>query len=252
MSGRIMSHVKAAWELMRAGKAEAGIDRLKRAHARDRSASNVMQLGEAFLWVKDYRAARRHFLTAIAKQAIVADCYFAMAGAASWCLRERETAVNHWHEGLRCGYTDAAGGITLPLLLFFASVVSAELFAETKAREELARRLRRHWARNWPGPLAEFVLGQTDLEAMEARYDRVTKADEFLSRWQTRFYVGVLKYARGDTPQYLELMRATAKTTNEDFDPKNDQYLGKLQHAEFFIARYESRRRTQKGKRSRG
>lgn len=246
MSGRIMSHIKAAWELIRAGDSDAGIERLRRAYARDRSASNVMALGEAYLWLKDYRAARGHFLAAIDQQFIIADCYYGMAGTASWCLRDREKAVLQWREGLKCGYTDAAGGITLPLLLFFASAANPGLVAGEEVRQELDRRLRRHWARNWPAPLGQFVLGRIDHEEAFRGYPRYPQQPEAhlqLARWQINFYVAVLENAKGNKARYRELMRAAAETTVEDFDPKNELYLGKVHYPEFFLARYEARSR---------
>lgn len=243
---------KRAWNLMRAGQTEEAIRLLEGAYARDKNHSRVMELGVAYLWTANYRAARRHFRTAIAEQPIVADMFHAMAGTASWCLRDHENAVTQWRNGLSCGYTDAGGGITLPLLLFFASVVSTDLLSQEESRELLSRRLRSSYAGNWPGPLAEFVLGRIDDAEAIRRYPRQDESDEIISRWRTSFYAGVLKFDKGNAMRYKEVMRLTAAVADDDFDSKSDHFLRKLRHNEFYIARHESRVRRREWKGSEG
>lgn len=234
---------KRAWKLMCSGRTDEAIGLFEGAYARDKNHSSVMELGAAYLWTSDYRAARRHFCTAIAEQPIVADIFHAMAGTASWCLRDYENAVTQWRNGLACGYTDAGGGITLPLLLFFASVVRTDSLSQKESRELLSRRLRSSYAGNWPGPLAEFVLGRIgDAEAI-SKYPRQDASDDIISRWRTNFYAAVLSFERGDVARYKEVMRLTAVVAHDDLDSRSVPFLRKLRHNEFYIARHESRTR---------
>ncbi len=224
---------------MRAGATDEAMRHLKDAYAREPSASEMMELGVAYLWIEDYRAASHHFLTAIQEQPVVGDTFYAMAGAAAWCMRKPREAIARWTDGLSCAYTDWAGGVTLPLLLFFASVVRNGVFSQREAKEILSRRLSSPLAETWPAGLAEFVLGRINLIEARRKYECLSEGDEPVCEWWTQFYVGVLAFGHGNLPQYVERMRATAETCDDDFDSSKGQFLGKLWHAEFFIARYE-------------
>lgn len=226
---------------MRTGATDAAIRCLQDAYSRNPSPSEMMELGVAYLWLEDYRAASCHFITALKEQAVIGDLFYAMAGTSFWCLGEQRKAVSSWVDGLSSGYTDAAGGVTLPLLLFYASIVEKRVFAESEARRLLLARVAKPLVANWPGALAEFVLGKINLEETERRYYRLSDSDELMCRWQTFFYVGIIELARGNAAGFTELMRATASTSRNDFDSKKSQFLRKLWHAEFFLARYEAK-----------
>lgn len=224
---------------MHAGATDEALRYLEDAYARDPSASEMMELGVAYLWVGSYGAASDHFITAVKEQPVVGDAFYAMAGAAAWCLGNPREAIARWTNGLSCGYTDWAGGVTLPLLLFFASVVRSGVFSQREAKEILSRRLSSPLAETWPAGLAEFVLGRINLLEVRRKYECLSEGDELVCEWWTQFYVGVLAFAHGNLPQYVERMQAAAKTCDDDFDSSKGQFLGKLWHAEFFIARYE-------------
>ena len=57
----------------------------------------------------------------------------------------------------------------LPLLLYFASIKTADAGLEKKAVRELKKTLRSKRAVNWPGPLGEFVLDRLEESGMLAR-----------------------------------------------------------------------------------
>ena len=50
------------------------------------------------------------------------DSDFIFCGVAHWLAREPESAIKVWKAGLSAKYTDAAGGVEIPMLLLFAAV----------------------------------------------------------------------------------------------------------------------------------
>jgi hypothetical protein len=83
-----------------------------------------------------------------------------MIGVTLWWLRRSDEAIATWRLGLNAGYTDAAGGVILPSLLFFASIRTDDSALRKDARVLLRKRWRTKQARsNWPGPIAALLLG---------------------------------------------------------------------------------------------
>jgi hypothetical protein len=229
------------WQLLQAGYDAEAIRRLREAYERDvTSASHIMTLGVAYLWVQDYLAAWKHFDSANQRRPKHAP-FFGMAGAARWCLDDPEASVREWRAGLKSGYADGAGGVDLPLLLFFASVVKPELFDHREAENLLANRMENPLIHNWPGPLAEFVSGRIDVETLRRRCIGVDDDSTFICMWRADFYIGVLQRVSGNAEHFQDMMRKTATTSPDDFDlAKRRRYLRKLWHPEFFIARHRA------------
>jgi hypothetical protein len=229
------------WELLRSGRQEQALSQLRDAYSRNPDASHAMELGVALLWAEEYRPAWDHFYELAVNYPRRHDIFFAMAGTAKWCVDGPNEAARTWHDGLNCAYTDAAGGLTIPLLLFFASHRNPESYRRADATQQLSDRVESSWARNWPGPLAEFLLGRIDDAEFQSKCVGIDEDDTALRLWQARFYVGVLEYARANEGEFTESMRRTALLSNADFDPASRQFLVKLWHPEFFLARFEAR-----------
>src|SRR5437762_3517497 len=91
------------------------------------------------------------------------DAYPILLGIIRWWQERPGDAVDWWREAHLAAFTDAAGGVTAPAMLFFA----ASRLGETKLRQEAVAGLRQRWspeiARVWPGPIAGFLLGEMDL-----------------------------------------------------------------------------------------
>ena len=200
-----------------------------------------MELGVAYLWVQDYQAAWEHFDSANQRYPKHADVFYGMAGAAKWCSNDPQESVRQSAAGLECQYADAAGGVRLPLLLFFASVVRPQVFDRTEAETLLAiLREGSLRARNSPGALAGLVLGGIDAGDFRDRCVGRNESDTLLRRWLTDFYVGVVEHERGSLGAFKEAMKKTATTVDDDFEVNKGHYLRKLWHPEFFIARHEA------------
>jgi len=226
---------KKAWDLIREGSPEDGIDWME---ARGQATlSHVMELGVAYLWLRNYSAAWSHFRSAIGRYPAGVAPLYEMAGVASWCLNEHADAVAQWQSGLDCGYADGAGGVKLPMLLFSTSILSPEALPYNEAAEILRCRTESRRITNWPGPIVNYLLG---MSAEDLRRECIHNSEEVtrINRWQTGFYIGVMRKKEGDLPGFEKGIRDTSTVSNEDFDINRRDYLTKLWNGELFIARH--------------
>ena len=152
--------MKNPWDVLRAGDIAGGLAMMRLEFAREPDGSRTMELGVALLWLGMYDVAYEHFENANRSRPKHISDFYAMAGVAKWCMDEVSQAVAQWQAGTEAAYADAAGGVTLPLLLFAASVLRAEVDAWSMAERLLAKRAAEPRAENWPGPLAKYVLHQ--------------------------------------------------------------------------------------------
>lgn len=228
------------WESLRNRDPEGSLQELRDAYAREKTPSSVMELGVAYLWVRRFQAAWEHYDAANRNEPKYAAAYYAMAGTAKWCLNEAHESVEQWSAGLDCAYADAAGGVELPLLLFFASVMRPDHIDRAEAEDLVARRANEPRASNWPGPVAQFMSGTIDLNDLRRACSVRNEVDAIGRHWLTGFYLGVLARRNGDIGAWSVAMRQASETTDDDFNIEKRVFLSKLWNPEFFLARYES------------
>src|SRR5215467_9581744 len=99
-----------AWDLIRSGEIQTGLDWMRRDFEAEPDASRTMELGIAYLWVRDYRAAWEHFDQANRRRPGEMSAYYDMAGTAQWSLGQPQRAVSEWLQSAKCEYVDVAGG----------------------------------------------------------------------------------------------------------------------------------------------
>jgi hypothetical protein len=223
------------WDMLRGGKIEQGLTLLRQSYEREPLASEIMELGVAYLWVKQYEQAFKHFQHEIKTYTHTMDAFFGMAGAAKWCLNDPAEAVSQWLSGLDVQYADAAGGIQNPLLLFTASILRPEIYSRKEAEGLLRERVADRRAENWPGPLAMYLLDASYLPELERIIGGDAEAPHL--RWTLVFYQGILARVRGDGSQFVQSMRETADISR---CPDEDEFLSRMWREEFFIARHEA------------
>ena len=67
------------WTSLRQKDVEPGLGLIRRNYEHDPTPSHIMELGVAFLWLADYKAAAEHFEQAIKKDRFTSSIYFGMA-----------------------------------------------------------------------------------------------------------------------------------------------------------------------------
>jgi tetratricopeptide (TPR) repeat protein len=227
-----------AWDILRLGDAEAAIRTFQEHFARQVTGSSIMELGIAYLWIRDYRSAWEHFNRVNQARPLYGDGFYAMAGVAKWCLNERDIAIAQWRDAVRCEFSDPSS-VGSSLLLFFASVMEPTLITRAEAEKVMAQRLTLPQASLWPGPLARYILGDIDTNQLEDAYASKHHDETWNRRWFADFYRGVLSYAAGNIQSYKEMMLRTADTSRPEWEDKRF-FFSALWTEEFFLARHES------------
>lgn len=155
--------------------------------------SNYYSLGAVLMWSGDYRSALAHFdeqiRTALPRN-MPGDSTFGMAGAAAWCLGDKKLAVKYWRDGTAAKYAVGGANTRTELLLYAASVLSPSTFTVESAEQLLVKKAA-HWCvRNWPGPIAQYILGTAfEPEVRLKTPDREGDAAEPNPKsWQLDFY----------------------------------------------------------------
>jgi hypothetical protein len=143
---------------------------------------------------------------------------YASAGIARWLLDETDEAVKLWVEGLDCDYRDEAGGMELPLLLFYAAVRRPKAFRKSEAKKLIKEALKSSWATNWPGPLGRLVLKEID----ESQTRELAKFDHPFVESQNvnelEFYCGVLALEAGDETEFDRRMQVCYETPGAEIN----------------------------------
>ena len=230
------------WTLLRAGNAEqeAGLSIIQQSYAAQPHPSHAMELGVALLWLGRYTQAWEHFCSRIRIDPHSGDNDFGMAGVAKWCLGEPKDAVTEWRAGLKAKYARASGlGVRMPLLLFFASVIEPEAFDGDLAKELLAEKTKDLRIRNWPGPIAKFVLGQIDESELQ-KHCRGTNDEETRDRqWLVEFYRSLIGLKQGTIPAFKNSMRKLTDVNQSEWQDET-VLLSRIWNEEYFLARHEA------------
>ena len=231
------------YDLLAAGKAKSAIRIFKHDFDDEPAAGEAMSLGLAYLWTADYPSAWEHFTLAHQIATPDNDSFYSMAGIAKWCLNETKAAIKEWEAGLKCGYTDGAGGVTLPLCLYFASVMRPKAFSRQDAEQLLLKKTKRGWIRNWPGPIAQFVVGLIDECKLRSACAAENPDWTNVRQWQASFHIAVVKRAHGKRVEFKKDMQKIADLSSSEYATNRDDFLEKLGHEEFYLARHEARKK---------
>ena len=89
------------------------------------------------------------------------DSDFISCGIAHWALGKKEEAITCWRQSQKSKYTDAAGGIEVKVILYFASIKEDLKQLKNEMIKDIRKLIRPKVAvLNWPGPIGNYVLGE--------------------------------------------------------------------------------------------
>jgi tetratricopeptide (TPR) repeat protein len=140
------------------------------------------------------------------------DSDFIFLGVAHWSKGQRDLAVKAWKSGLHTQYADAAGGVEVPLLLLFAAAITQDKILEKEALSLLKKASKSKRMINWPGPLADYMLGKISEETLRSLVD----AQPILFEKQTcqaDFFVAISRFLSGDKKAFQDGLTACAKSS---------------------------------------
>jgi hypothetical protein len=228
------------WDLLRHDQTDAAIRRLRENYRQEASTSRAMDLGVAYLWLRRYDAAFEHFSEFSERHPHHNVVTYGMAGTAKWCLGDSGSAVEQWREGLKCKFTDWAGGVDLPMLLYFASIARPVLVERCEARQILQKRLANPLATRWPAPLGHYMMDEIDEEELRRKCEYEDSEEVVYRNQWADFVVGVKALENGRTGLFAEVMNRACDVSWRDYDASDGLFWSKIWHEAFYLARYEA------------
>jgi len=217
----------SVWELIKDGKFAAACEAADAEMVRTNSLLPSRNKITALLNLEEYEEAVILSKSVIEKTKGDTDTDFIFLGVAHWLQGHKNRAIEAWRQATDSNYTDAAGGVEAPLLLFYA----AQRCGLEDLREESLQMLKKLCnptsETTWPGPLAFYVLGYMDERTMREKIS----PQPILAAKQTcqaLFYVGITNLVNGETSGFNAMMQEV--TSHVPFG---------LLKSEFYLARNE-------------
>jgi|GEM_PF-1207732 len=228
------------WNLIESGQYEQAVRAYTSRLRRDKSGPNYCNRALAYLNLGEYDKALADFRAADAMEITTHDDYLQSIGVAQWLAGRESEAASTWrdlvhgHERGKVQYTDAAGGVESPCLLWFAAVRLGQDELLKPARRLLKEKVRSKngWIENWPGPIAKFLLGQITEAELRSEVEPQIPVLHERELCQAEFCIGVRRLQLGDHAGAKRAFRAAARLT-----------AAKIEN-EFYLALRESKRRS--------
>jgi hypothetical protein len=228
------------WHQLRTGEFKAGLKQLRANYDEEPSASSIMELGVAYLWICEYETAWELFSKSIEEYPDTLSGFYGMAGAARWCLDDIPKAVQLWSDGLDAQMADTNGlGMHLPLLLWVTSILRPKFFSRQSAEKLLKGKIRDRRVGTWPGPVAQWIMLEIDGTELRTRCFDDDIIETHDKEWLIEFYEAVLNYEESERRPFVKSMRQLTDIARPEWADRTF-FLARMWSEEFFVARHEA------------
>jgi hypothetical protein len=216
------------WDLVKSGRYDDACVAADKESSETSSALPLRNKVFALLNLGRYVEATQVCRQIISRTSGESDSDFIFLGVSCWLLEEYDEAVSTWQSAANTKYTDAAGGVEIPLLLLFASAKLQNEELKTQSLKEL-QTLCKKSTTSWPGPVANYVLGKLTEDDVRSKMSAqpVLRAKQAC---QAAFYFGVMRSMQQDTNGYRKCMQESC-----------EQGAVSLMKQEYYLARAEIR-----------
>lgn len=126
---------------------------------------------------------------------------FAFSGIANWILGRRNEAVLIWQRSEQSIYKDAAGGIDLQVILYFAAIKIGDDGLRKRAIKGIKKLLKSKRSTNWPGPLGHYILEDTGKDNLLSYVSNIPILKE-RELCQAYFGVAIKEIEKGELEGY--------------------------------------------------
>jgi len=230
------------WNLIASGHYEQAVRAFTSRLRRDKSLGNYRNRAVAYLNLGDYDKALADLRAADTMQVTPGDSCLQSIGVAQWLAGRESEAASTWRDLVRAfeqrkiHYTDAAGGVKSPCLLWFAAVRLGQDELLEAARRLLNEKVspRNGRIENWPGPIAKFLLGQITEAQLRSEVEPQIPVLHERELCQAEFYIGVRRLQLGDHAGAKRAFRTAARLA-----------AAKVEN-EYYLALHESKKRFRK------
>jgi hypothetical protein len=126
---------------------------------------------------------------------------FIFCGIANWILGRKSEAVLIWQRSEQCIYKDAAGGMDLEIILYFAAIKIGDDGLKKRAIKGIKRLLKSKRSTNWPGPLGHYILGDLEEDKLLSYVSSIPILKE-RQLCQAHFAIATKKLEKGELEGY--------------------------------------------------
>lgn len=156
--------------------------------------------------LKKYNEALEDYLEFRKINKFNSDWEFTSAGSVYWILEKHLEAIKMWREGLNKPYTDAAGGVQIPCLLYYAAVSLKNEDLEKEAINLLKKKFKTKKTKiNFPGSIAGYIIGKIDEEnLMNSLSDQTILRERQLCK--VTFYIAINCLKAGHIERFYKLL----------------------------------------------
>jgi tetratricopeptide (TPR) repeat protein len=211
---------KSCWELIEQKKFEEACIKADEEYLKGKSLLPLRNKVIALMNLKRYEEVITSCQKIIELTNGNTDSEFIYLGMAKWVLNDIESAIDYWRKGLNAYYTDAAGGIIIPALLYFASVKLKDKTVKKEASRLLKKRWKSRFSVNWPGAVAGFLLNELD----DRKFIESVSSEPTLQRrqlCQANFYVALKYLEQGEVEKYINHL---TQCTLSEYGYLEDEY----------------------------
>lgn len=222
------------WQLIKDGRYSEAVDAYTQQLAEARTVSSFRNRAIAYLNLDQLDHAMADYESAERIDQSRSDGNLKSIGVVHWLAGREADAVRAWAKAVRLlerneiQYTDGAGGVQSPCLLWFAGGRLKDVTLQDSAISMLRTLLKGRRANNWPGPIGRLLLKQADAETLRSSVSSVPVLRE-RELCQAEFYISVQTLDDGRQLYIDGLRRAIGQSVA-------------LLENEFYLARFELRR----------
>jgi hypothetical protein len=200
-----LGKMTSTWELIKAGQYEMACDNADREFHESGSLLSFRNKIFALLVLGRYADSANLCETIIQKSGGDSDSDFIFLGVSQWLLERYSEAIDTWKKAKHTKYTDAAGGVEIPLMLFYASISLKDNSLNLKACNDLGKIYRPRRPKMWPGPIAGYVLEEISEDELRSEISKQAILHE-KQLCQAEFYIGSMRYKSGNIQGYYQAM----------------------------------------------
>ena len=171
----------------------------------------------ALLNMKQYNETILILERIIANSDFEADYNYSLLGVSKWALKDYKNAFTIWISSLNTAYTDAAGGIIIPSLIYSGSIINKDPEMKKIAYQKLNKILKknsRSFSRTnpntFPGPIGAFLINMIEKKDLM----NVTSKNKILKQrqlCQVFFYIGIKSYEKKNKEKAKKMLENSIK-----------------------------------------
>lgn len=218
------------WQLVKDGRFAEAVDAYTTALADAPTLFNYRNRATAYLNLGEFDLARADFEAAEEVSEYPGDCNLQSIGVAHWLAGRVSDAVAHWKlavqllDNQKLKYTDAAGGVESPCLLWFAGARSSDTELLNLAQSSLKNALKSGRATCFPAAIGQLLLRRTDAQSARKTVSSVPIRRE-RDLCKLEFYIAAQALHDGRPAAYINGLRECVKLTAALLE--NELYLAR-------------------------